>query len=348
MARIKAGTPEMSLSNYKISSEQDLRMLGNMFVVSRALHVIAEQKIADLFEGNQAKSVEELVKQQPMSATALRKILRVLCPFGIFKENADGTFSIEEIGQTLKSNHSSSMRDLLFCEDCRWNSFGQMSQTLQTGEAGFSKLYKQEYFDYISKHSNLQARFDDHMKAVSAKEDLIIAKYLPLENRDKIIDVGAGKGGLIRAMLEKHPEIVGGIFDLKDVVEQESKALSKKYGKRLEVFSGSFFDPLPFKSDGLILKRVLHDWDDASCIQILSRCREALSDSSAKIYVIESLVKGEEDPALFRIFDLLLLTVFGGVERSAEVYESLFSQAGLKTQKLISTNSEMSILVASK
>lgn len=333
---------------HKISSEQELLLLGNIYVVSRALHVIVEQKIADLFDDNQPKSINELLKKCPISPLALKKLLRVLCPFGIFKEHEGETFSLEEIGQVLKSNHPSSMRDLLYCEVCRWNSFGQMSQSLKTGETGFSELYKEEYFDYIARHPLLQAGFDSHMKAVSAKEDPIIAKCLPLEKKKKVVDVGGGKGGLIKAILDLNTDIVGGIFELPGASEQEIRELSQNYRNRLEVYLGSFFDDLPFKSDGIILKRVLHDWDDVNCIQILTRCRDALISNTSEIYVIESLLEGKGDSPLLRIFDLLLFTVFGGRERSEKEYASLFCQGGLKLKNIISTQSGMSILVGSR
>ncbi|PIS01378.1 MAG: hypothetical protein COT84_02715 [Chlamydiae bacterium CG10_big_fil_rev_8_21_14_0_10_35_9] len=338
----------MSQFNCKVTSEQDMLLLGNMYVVSRALHVIAEQKIADLFESDRPKSVEELIKQCPMSSIALKKLLRTLCPFGIFKENNDGTFSLEKVGQTLKSDHPSCMRDLLFCESCRWNSFGQMAQSMQTGKTGFFELYKEEYFEHIAKFPHLQAGFDSHMKAISAKEDPIIAEYLPLENKKKIIDIGGGKGGLIKAILEKYPDIIGGVFELPGVAEQDLESLSRQYRQRWEIFSGSFFNAFPFKSDALLLKRVLHDWDDASCVQILSHCREALEDSSSEVYVVESVLEGKEDPPLLRIFDLLLLTVFGGVERNVEEYASLFKKAGLRLKNTIFTHAGMSIMVGQK
>ncbi|MCH9608753.1 MAG: Multifunctional cyclase-dehydratase-3-O-methyl transferase TcmN [Chlamydiales bacterium] len=339
----------MNIFEHKVTTENELLLLGNMYVVSRALHTIAEQKIADLFEDNLPKSIDIVAKHCSMSPTVLKKLLRVLCPFGIFKENDDGTFSLEKIGEVLKSSHPSGMKDLLFCEDCRWNSFGQMSQSLTTGETGFSKLYKQEYFEYIAQYPHLQAGFDSHMKAVSAKEDPMIAESLPLEQKKKMIDVGGGKGGLLRAILIKNSHISGGMFELPGVAKQEIDKLAQEFQERIEVFSGSFFEALPFKSDGIILKRVLHDWDDAHCIQILSHCREALVEGEAgEIYVVESLVKGQEDSPLLRIFDLLLLTVFGGVERSIEEYSSLFSQSGLKLRNSISTDSGMSILVANR
>lgn len=337
----------MTIFAQKITTENEMLLLGNMYVVSRALHTVTELKIPDLFEGRLPKSVEMLAKQCGMPQLSLKKLLRVLSPFGIFYENSDGTFCLEKVGEMLQSNHPSGMRNLLFCEDCRWNSFGQMSQSLTTGQTGFFALYKQEYFDYIALHPDFQAGFDSHMKAVSAKEDPVLAEFLPLGEKKKVIDVGGGRGGLLKAILLRNPHLSGGVFDLPGVATEEKHRLAQEFEGRIENFSGSFFEALPFSCEAIILKRVLHDWDDTRCVQILSHCRQALCETrSSEIYVIESLVKGREDPPLLRIFDLLLRTVFGGVERTVEDYVALFSQANLKLHKSISTDCGMSILVA--
>lgn len=66
------------------------------------------------------------------------------------------------------------------------------------------------------------------------------------------------------------------------------------------------------------------------------------------MYVVESCIKGRENSPLLRIFDLLLLTVFGGIERTVEEYASLFSKSGLQLKEEISTECGMSILVVGK
>ena len=163
-----------------------------------------------------------------------------------------------------------------------------MAHTLKTGKESFSKLYQSSYFDYIAEYPKLQKRFDEHMEAVSTIEDPVVANHLPLSKKKQCIDIGGGKGGLIKAVLDCHPHIKGGVFELPNVSKEEINELSNQYGERFEAFRGSFFDSLTFKSDALILKRVLHDWDDKHCIEILSNMREALTEDG-ELYIVETL-----------------------------------------------------------
>ncbi|MCH9610784.1 MAG: Multifunctional cyclase-dehydratase-3-O-methyl transferase TcmN [Chlamydiales bacterium] len=335
------------MENLIVSSSEDLLLLGNAYVASRALHIVADLRIADLFADDSPKSVETLSEKMSFCSVTLERIFRVLCPFGIFCEHENGTFSITDIGRQLQSDHPSKMRDRLFCEVCRWSGVGEMGYTLKTGSPGFLNHYQTGYFDYIAEKPELQKGFDEHMRAVSAEENPIIAQALPLKHKKCCVDVGGGEGGLVRAILDAHPHANSAVFDLPNVANEALTELSEQYKERFEVFTGSFFDALPFQSDALVLKRVLHDWDDAKSTAILSRCRDALTEDG-ELYIVESILTGKEDSSLLRLFDLLLRTVFGGIERKADAYESLLKQADLRLRKIIPTKTGMSILIATR
>lgn len=330
-----------------VRSVEDLMALGYGYIAARALHIVGQECIADQFEGEQPRSIEELSKAIQASPVALRRLLRALCPYGIFKEHSDGTFSLMEAGRLLRSDHPSKARDLLFCEGCRWASFADLDHTLKTGEPGFQKHYGKGYFDYIAEDPNMQASFDAHMEAVSEREDPLIAKALPLQKKQSCVDVGGGKGGVIRALLELHPDLKCGRTDLPGVAKEEMEELSERFSGRFSAIEGSFFESLNFESETLILKRVLHDWGDEACVNILSRCKEALLPGG-ELYIVETILQGHEDTLMIRLFDLLLLSVFGGFERTKAEYETLLGKAGLKLSSVIPTETSMAILVATR
>ena len=57
--------------------------------------------------------------------------------------------------------------------------------------------------------------------------------------------------------------------------------------------------------------QVLHDWPDAECRVILSRCRERMRETD-RLLVIEMLtVPGEPNPR-FAVLDMMMLLYFGG------------------------------------
>ena len=72
---------------------------------------------------------------------------------------------------------------------------------------------------------------------------------------------------------------------------------------------------------------------------------EKSSETKWQIYIVENVLQGAKDSGLTRLFDLFLLNVFGGKERSLQDYKELLKNAGLKFSGLIETSSSMSIIV---
>ncbi len=91
--------------------------------------------------------------------------------------------------------------------------------------------------------------------------------------------------------------------------------------------AGSFFDSKSIpKCDVVILKAILHDWNDEDCIKILKSAREALkndeselSGGGGEVIVCEMKLPevGKSDPSQALAFNSdLWMMMFGGKERT--------------------------------
>jgi hypothetical protein len=65
--------------------------------------------------------------------------------------------------------------------------------------------------------------------------------------------------------------------------------------ERSEFIAGSFFESIPSGSDALILKSVIHDWDDEHSTKILENCRRALVPG-AKLLLVERIMPDTVGP----------------------------------------------------
>ena len=92
--------------------------------------------------------------------------------------------------------------------------------------------------------------------------------------------------------------------------------------------------------------QVLHDWPDAECRAILSRCREAMRETD-RLLVIEMLVlPGEPNPGI-AVLDMMMLLYFGEArQRTVAEYSELFHATGLEYSRVVSTSSAFSIVEA--
>ncbi|KAL0388046.1 UNVERIFIED_CONTAM: Trans-resveratrol di-O-methyltransferase [Sesamum radiatum] len=104
------------------------------------------------------------------------------------------------------------------------------------------------------------------------------------EGLGSLVDVGGGTGTLAKAIAVAHPQIHCTVLDLAPVVAGLEGTRNLKY------MEGDMFRFIP-SSDAVLLKWIMHDWSDEECVQILKKCKEALtSNQRAKVIIIEKVV----------------------------------------------------------
>nr|XP_008119477.2 PREDICTED: acetylserotonin O-methyltransferase [Anolis carolinensis] len=90
-----------------------------------------------------------------------------------------------------------------------------------------------------------------------------------------VCDVGGGNGTLAKEYISLYPKATVTIFDLPKVVEGAKKQSVASEECQISFQGGDFFkDPVP-EADLYILARTLHDWDDDTCEQLLTKIYKA-------------------------------------------------------------------------
>ena len=135
------------------------------------------------------------------------------------------------------------------------------------------------------------------------------------------------------------------LFDQKPAIEA---ARAGRLGtlSRCEFVAGDFFEAVPSGGDTYILKRILDDWSDERAVQILRNCRKA-TKSEARLLIIERLMGSPNELTPGHFADINFLVTFsGGRIRTEEEHSSLLRQASFRLDKIVPTESEVSVLEA--
>lgn len=300
--------------------EQLYKIIENV-ILSRALYVCCDLKIADYLHEN-PMTIQELSLKTGCNADALYRLMRVLSLNGFFKISNDYELTITNTGEILCIHHSESLRPFLLHEDeTRWNSLGNLSYSIRTGLPSFDKLYNDDYFSFLKKNKQLSNQFNEAMHIISNNENNAIAQLI---NFDGIIaDIGGGTGQLINTILKNNNKIeCCYLLDLPEV-----DAIFEY--QNCEKIHGSFFEHFTIHADTYILKRVLHDWDNDKAIDILKNLKRTMPTNS-KLLIFEGIIDKTQDSKFLSSIDLLLLSIFGGKERTIKEFELILDLAGFK------------------
>jgi hypothetical protein len=148
------------------------------------------------------------------------------------------------------------------------------------------------------------------------------------------------------AILEANPHLHGTVFDRPQVVGAARQAIeAKNYQARCEAVAGDFFEAVPQGGDLYVLKFILVDWKDAEALRILQNCRTAITPDG-KLLVIEMTIPDTNDPSPGVLFDLNMLVMTGGQERTQSEYGALLATAGFRLNRVVPTGSPFHVLEA--
>jgi ubiquinone/menaquinone biosynthesis C-methylase UbiE len=184
------------------------------------------------------------------------------------------------------------------------------------------------------------------MASSSESVSQAIVEAYNFSESQKLVDVGGGLGGMISAILRANPNLSGVLFDAPSVVEKAREFLiNAGVSERCETIGGDFFESVPAGGDVYTLRWIIHDWEDGLSIKILKNIRNVLPPNG-KLLLFEAVVPQNGQPHFSKFMDLIMLTMTGGRERTAEEYESLLGKADFKVTRVIPTASFMSIVEA--
>jgi hypothetical protein len=298
--------------------------------MSQIIHTAAALGIADAL-GNEALNAALLADRLGVMERPLYRFLRTLGSMGLVKETIEHNFRLTPLGEGLKSNHPSSIRDaiLAMSGDYCWTSFQHLGESIRTGRTGMDLAFGEPLFDYLAQRPEEAERFTAAMNVLHRNEgkDLILA--YDFHGIRHLVDIGGASGRMIAQILKAHPSMRGSLFDLPHVIGS-AKPLLKAEGveERVTLVPGNFFEAVPEGADLYLLVHVIHDWNAAEAREILAVCAQAMTPQSRLLIVDYVLPEGNEShPG--KLIDMVMLTLTGGEERSVSEYHTLLQHAGL-------------------
>jgi hypothetical protein len=303
------------------------------FYPAQVLHTLVRLDIPDLL-ANGPVGVGQLAGRSGTHPPSLHRLLRAATGLGLLAAAGD-RYELTDAGGQLRSGVPGSLRNLvlLFNGDAAWRSWGQLEQSVRTGEPAYRQVVGQEPFEYLAEHPAEEAVFNEAMSEATRASAAAVVAACGFTGGPKVADLGGGNGTLLATLLTAHPAASGVLFDTPSGLRDAERTLtSAGVRQRCAIVPGDFFTGVPPGCDGYLIKSVIHDWDDELATRILRRCREAMP-RAAVLYLAEPVVPA--DPGELAgtgttlMSDLNMLVCTGGRERTEAEFGARLAAAGL-------------------
>lgn len=322
-----------------------LIQMGTGGAVANVVHIAARIGLADqLADG--PKSAVELAGPLALHAPSLHRLMRTMASLGLLTEGERLRFSLTRLGEALKSDAPDSARSTLLMTGSSWvgSGFANLLYSLQTGRTGFEKAQGMAFFDYLAQHPEDASVFSAAMVGLHGAEPPAVAAAYDFSTFRTVVDVGGASGNMLAAILARHPEPRGLLFDRPHVVV-DAEQLLRAHSDRVTVEAGDFFRSVPSGGDAYMLSHILHDWSDDECLTILGNCRKAMN-RDGRLLIVEMVLPPGDAPHPGKILDMVMLVLVGGQERTEVEYGRLLDTAGFRLNRVVATHSPVSVVEA--
>ncbi len=301
------------------------------------------------------KNALEIAKQLGLDYSLAYRLLRALGSLELLKEDLDRNFAITEQGELLRRDHPQTLRGITLLEEGNehysiWKHLPAM--IIDGKQNAFVREYGKKLFEYMENNQPYREIFNQAMSSYSRTQTGWILEALDGFDFSKIrhiCDVGGGQGHLLCSILAKYPHLKGSVLELENVINNKDLLWAPKMGvqDRCSYMAGNMFNDV-LVADAYIMKMILHDWSDDECVTILSKIHHR-SSNEGTVFIAEHMVPGPEKPHFSKLFDIHMMCVATGRERTAEEYSDLLKKAGWSNIKtLYSHSGQMGVVHASK
>jgi O-methyltransferase domain/Dimerisation domain len=286
------------------------------YIPTRVIYVAAKLELTDHI-GDDGASAPDLAQKLKADPAALYRVMRVLAGLGVLRQDDNDRFYVTPFGETLRKDSPQSVRDYaIYSHEFVYDAFRGITDSVRsTGKPVIDDL-----FGFLRANPDQETIFHAGMSNRGRIEAAAFLKAYKFSEPQTVVDVGGGNGGFLSAILACNDHLSGVLFDRASAIEA-AKADRGGPLPRCKLVPGDFFDDVPSDGDAYILKRV-------------------------RLLIIEPLIGPPNEQSPAHLFDMTFLVMLHGRLRTADEYSGLLGQTGYRLQRVVPTESDVSILEA--
>ncbi|GAB1198414.1 hypothetical protein APSETT444_007733 [Aspergillus pseudonomiae] len=301
--------------------------------------------------GGKSISAKELSAKTGVDKEVIVRLMRAVTPMGPFRETGEEEYAHTSFSEIYMAPQMMGvyklMADEYFTPMLKNHEFlrrqnWQNNFRLRNNPYTFVHNCEGEtMFEHISKFPD---RFTTFNEAMVAQDSGLIAiglypfveelSSLASEDTATIVDVGGGRGHILRQIKESAPELRGR-FILQDQASVIADNGMETQPLGIEAMAHDFFQPQPIKGALVYyIRRCLHDWpDEPESRQILENLAAAMDPERSRALITEYILPEVGSNMFHAWMDHTMMT-FAGRERTEKDWERLLDMSGLRLVKV--------------
>ncbi|TID27967.1 hypothetical protein E6O75_ATG00734 [Venturia nashicola] len=318
-----------------------------------AIRVAIDLKLFEIIASKQSPTtLSELEQKSKADPVLIKRIIRMVCATGFVKQVDASSWKATPMTHAL---NVTALRDWMVAHfDKRMEIWGRTPAWLKKHDYKTSwasdedniafEVYGSNIWDFLDRNPEDSVIFDSAMSIQEQFPPEMLPPYPMFESAAGVnvevdgvtlVDVGGGAGQAIGNIKKTYPNIPGR-FILQDLPKSIESLASGRAGELgFEPMVHNFFEQQPIKGAKYYhLRRVLHDWNDESCLKILEPTKAAMDPKYSRLLIHDFVLPDVNCGPLEASVDLIMMTTCDGKERTEGDWHELLGRAGFRIEKI--------------
>jgi len=313
-----------------------LPQLGNLFycALDLSIPIILQEP----------QTIHQLCENTSVIPEKLERVMLALESNGLFNYDQNSQLWSNNEATLPFADQDKSTTFMHFVCPMEYSLLSQTLNCLKVETSASHLAFNKPVHDALNDYPKYRDIYQNTMAIFTRGSGPMIKQALDLSNTKKLLDVGGSNGTLITCLLKDQPGISGAVLDIPEVVESARANIAEQnMQSRIGVIAGNALEEIPSGFDSIIMKYIIHDWNDEDSLKILRNCREALGEGGNLFIVEMPCDKSKLENRVSRNMNVRMMIYNNAMERTLEEYVRLLEKASFKLSKVVPAG-EMQII----
>ncbi|KAM3933068.1 acetylserotonin O-methyltransferase [Leptodactylus fuscus] len=326
-------------SSEELDYPQKLLDYQRGFFISKTVFTACELGVFDLLhEAKEPISAAAVASQLSTSEDGMERLLDACVGLKLVKvdlKNNKGYYSNNEISTVylVKSSPRTLYHMMMYYSKTVYMCWHFLPQAIREGKNQYERalgISAKDVFEAIYSSEEEMLTFMYNMDSIWKINGKDVIQAFDLSTYRTVYDLGGCSGALAKQLVSTYNESTVTIMDLPKVVQTAKKHFVTDKDQHIHFLEGDFFnDPIP-EADLFVMARIIHDWTEEKCLQLLRKIYQSCRSGGGVLLVEVLLNEDRSGPVISQLFSLNMLVQTEGKERTPSEYTSLLADSGFR------------------
>uniref|UniRef100_A0A4X2LG39 Acetylserotonin O-methyltransferase n=1 Tax=Vombatus ursinus TaxID=29139 RepID=A0A4X2LG39_VOMUR len=325
-------------------------------LIEKAMFTACELGVFDLLESEAFLTFDAIAERLGTSSQGMEQLLDICVTLNLLKvemKREKALYQNTELATLYltKTGTKSQYNMLLYMSKTTYSCWNHLTEAIREGKNQYMRTFgipSDDLFEAIYRSEEELVKFMHGLHEIWSMNGRDVITAFDLSPFPLIYDLGGCSGALAKECITIYPECQVTIFEKEKVVQVARKHFPFLEEARISFHIGDFFrDPIP-KADLYILARILHDWADNKCVQLLTNIHQACKPGCGVLVIETLLAEDKRGPLTSQLYSMNMLVQTEGKERTPTEYRKIFTQAGFQDFQFKKTGKIYDAILARK